>query len=175
MLYALGCGVIWEALQQQRMAAYSSCAAQKVRELQETTVGWPCVLRPHWAVMQDVIPAQIGESHQHRFPQERPWASLVLVLVEMMGVGLQGCASGCRRPAARVKLDAMRPALAHIPACAQPACRASSPVRAQAQDALEPEQEHPRGIFETYPQSAETVTILDARRVPPAQRQVAKV
>ena len=132
--------------------------------------------------MQDVIPAQIGDSHQHRFPQERaptfypcPWASLVLVLVEMMGVGLQGCASGCRRPAARVKLDAMRPALAHIPACAQPACRASSPVRAQAQDASEPEQEHPRGIFETYPQSAETVTILDARCVPPAQRQVAKV
>ena len=47
-------------------------------------------------------------------------------------------------------------------------------MRAQAQDASEPDQEHPRGIFETYPQSAETVTILDARRVPPAERQVAE-
>ena len=92
----------------------------------------------------------------------------------MKGLGLQGCASGCLRSAAHVKLDALRPAFAHIPVCAQPRCRASSPVRAQTQEASEPEQEHPRGIFETYPQSAETVTILDARRVPPAERQVAK-
>ena len=93
----------------------------------------------------------------------------------MKGPGLLGCASGCWRSAARVKLDALRPAFAHTPTCAKPGCRARSAVRAQAQGASEPEHEHPRGIFETYPQSAETVTILDARRVPCAERQAASV
>ena len=90
----------------------------------------------------------------------------------MQGLGLQGCVSGCWHSAIHVKVDALRPAFAHVPACAhKPACRASSPVRAQAQDAPEPELEQPRGIFETYPQSAETVTILDARHVPPVSRK----
>ena len=84
----------------------------------------------------------------------------------MLGLGLQGCAPGCWHSASLVKLDALRSA--HIPACAhKPGCRASSPVRAQAQDAPDHKQEQPRGIFETFPQSAETVTILDARRVTP--------